>query len=412
MRFKHDPLRPHPRRKKKNETPDETERRLSADLRLLMTDERYQKNDPDYRHFVQRQYRRVYDDPSGEPREGLRIGRPDVFVTDLEPFDRDRERRIRRGEEVERPVTPSSDVTRARRTRQRGSGDGASLDDGTGQLRQRKVAAEAAQAQPDTDADETGLKQERQIFPRGPQAGSAKAEREQRIRHVAEGVEGLLRAGERRGLTMAVKYLRRYLDGVGGVVGLDWSTVRDHGPAATAEVEVRSLFTDWLVGLEEDKSIGAPFMELADGEVLEIGKPREGSSVWWSRTFDRDLINQENLDSSLVFGTGQIKGYGQLQFERQGDEIHVSGVVSFELDEPYDFEGVGFTAMFVSTFFSDGPTITNINLKSLARLGPAAEFKLRSRHLAELIGTIVLRDGVPAPELSTFTWRDLDRHHS
>ena len=38
MGFKHDPLRPHPRRKKKNETPDETERRLSADLRLLMSE--------------------------------------------------------------------------------------------------------------------------------------------------------------------------------------------------------------------------------------------------------------------------------------------------------------------------------------------------------------------------------------
>ena len=94
MKIRHDPLAPKPRQKKLRETPDETEQRLNADLRLLMNDKRYRENDRDYIHFVQRQFRRVYDDPSGEPSKDLRIGRPQTFATSLEHFDRAREQRL------------------------------------------------------------------------------------------------------------------------------------------------------------------------------------------------------------------------------------------------------------------------------------------------------------------------------
>ena len=96
MRFKHDPLTPKPRQRKANETPDETEQRLNADLRLLMNDERYRKNDRDFRHYVQRQFRRVYDDPTGAQPEGLEIGRPKVFVDEIEPFNPGREQWLQR----------------------------------------------------------------------------------------------------------------------------------------------------------------------------------------------------------------------------------------------------------------------------------------------------------------------------
>ena len=100
MRYNHDPLVPRQRRKKPGETPDETEQRHNADLQAFMNDERYQKDDGEFRHFVQRQFRRVYDDPSGKPAKNLTIGRPKTYVTDLEPFDRRREAPLRRETEA------------------------------------------------------------------------------------------------------------------------------------------------------------------------------------------------------------------------------------------------------------------------------------------------------------------------
>jgi hypothetical protein len=241
---------------------------------------------------------------------------------------------------------------------------------------------------------------------------SPQTHKKKRIEHIIAGAEGMIEAAEREGLVMAPMYLRRYLDGVGGIVHLDWSTVRAHGPAAVAERKVRNLYMGWLTGAEEDKTIGTPFLALEDGDVLEIGNLSRESKVWWSKKFYPSYSNEKDKDGSLVFGVGQVKGYGDLRFERHGDEITVSGTVAFVVDEPYDFEEFGIKTYLISTFKSDGPTINNYDLKYLAEHGPAAEYKMQARHLAEVSGTIVLVDGVPDPELSIFTGRELDRHHS
>ena len=62
---------------------------------------------------MQRQFRRVYDDPSGKRSKNLIIGRPKTYVTDLEPFERAREQLLRRkaqaresdGATVKKPTT-------------------------------------------------------------------------------------------------------------------------------------------------------------------------------------------------------------------------------------------------------------------------------------------------------------------
>ena len=195
------------------------------------------------------------------------------------------------------------------------------------------------------------------------------------------------------------------------IVHLDWSAVRNHGPAAKAEIRIREHYVNWFMLKLDDETIGAPFMTLQDGDVLEIVEAREGSAVEWEGKF-KPVFSGDDLDASLVFGAGNIIGYGKMRFERHGDEISVSGIVSFDLDEPYDFEEFGIKAFIISTFKSDGPTINNYNLKYLADHGPAAEYRIQSRHFAEVTGTIVLRDGEPDPELSTFTWRDFVRNAS
>jgi len=427
MRQNHDPLVPQRRNKKTGEAPDETEQRLNADLRALMNDKRYRDNDRDFRHYVQRQYRRVYDDPSSERPKHLTIGRPRTYVSDLEPFDRRREQLLRRAAE-----TRESEGVKAK-----GAGtslpgqlheDGIARDAKIGRtltgsadasFAKRPVDHELATDQSETEADEAEPLQERHIYPRGPNAGEAVQayhdnkiiRHKKKIQRITAGVEGMIAAAEREGLVMAPLYMRRYLEGLGGIVHLDWSTMRAHGPAADAEMRIRDHYTNWFKLLQKDRTIGAPFMSLEDGDVLEIGKLQKGSTVLWDGDFYPDYSG-EDRDSSLVFGAGSVVGYGDLRFERHGDEITVSGTVAFVVDEPYDFEEFGFKTYLISTFKSDGPTINNYDLKYLAEHGPAAEYRIQARHLAEISGTIVLVDGIPDPELSTFTWHDLDRHHS
>ena len=417
MRQHHDPLVPLRRARKTGETPAETEQRLNADLRALMNDARYRDNDQDFRHYVQRQFRRVYDDPSGERPKYLTIGRPRTYASALEPFDRRREQMLRR--ETEAGESEGAKVTSGRNLPQNARinaiGNFERRDAGTYKVQHARLPRDR---QVDTDegqflGDEAEkLPQEDRVYPRGGNAGrSPQTQKKKRIEHIISGVEGMIAAAEREGLVMAPMYLRRYLDGVGGVVQLDWSTVRAHRPAAVAEQTVRNLHELWLTGQKKDRTIGAPFLALQDGEVLEIGRLWKPSDVFWSKAFDPDF-GDASLDSSLVFGVGEIESYGKLRFERHGDEITVSGTVAFVLNERYDFEGFGFKTYYISTFKSDGPTITNYDLKYLADHGPAAEYGIQSRHIAEISGNIILVDGVPDPELSSFTWRDLDRHHS
>ena len=112
MPHRDDPLKRRPRAKTREDIEDEIEKRLSGQLAHLMRDPRYLAGDPDYRAYIHRQFRRVYDDPSGKPKT-LRIGRPKPFVDELEPFDPARERRLRLGREKEE--TPGMQGRRAGR---------------------------------------------------------------------------------------------------------------------------------------------------------------------------------------------------------------------------------------------------------------------------------------------------------
>ena len=359
MRFKHDPLRPHPRRKKKNETPDETEKRLSADLRLLMTDKRYQKNDPDYRHFVQRQYRRVYDDPSGEPREGLRVGRPEVFVTDLEPFDRDRERRIRRGEGVERPVTqdrrPSTTVgqselgqANADSVTRRASGNAEPIDEpdvipywerAIGQLGPRERTRSTPFPGIRDVRDEDTLRRYQDHLDEQKERASDVADARRRSWF-------FIQAASLSGYDEAVRAHEHYLEGSGEPLIVDSEIVRDYGPVNDAEKDILGHLKNWFRGTLSDSRFGQPWLDLADGERIVVGEESfdrdiVGKLVRWEAGFDEPTDNYHPDDKSsegrMTFNAGTLESFSQITFERHGDRILVSGLIHFRVADRYDF---------------------------------------------------------------------------
>ena len=59
--------------------------RMARELTNLKRDRRFWEGDKAYQRYVQRQFERVYNDPSGKPQP-LRIGPPKIFATDIEPF--------------------------------------------------------------------------------------------------------------------------------------------------------------------------------------------------------------------------------------------------------------------------------------------------------------------------------------
>ncbi len=358
MRFKHDPLRPQPRRKKKNETPDETERRLSADLRLLMTDDRYQKNDPDYRHFVQRQYRRVYDDPSGEPREGLRIGRPEVFVTDLEPFDRDRERRIRRGEEVEGISPQIRRSTSARHEAALGQANAGSdksqVNDDSSSESEIGIIPPWERAMTDPEIGERARPT--------PTPGIAGVENEEARRRYQERLEKrkqreeeiatarwrsrrFLEMADFNGFDEAKRAHEHYLEGSGEPLIIDSEIVRDYEPVIEAEQVIRQHLTNWLRGELIDSRFGRPWLSLGDGQRIVIGEEafdadRVGKLVHWEATFKgsmNPMASEFWTDARMTFSSGTLESFSQLVLERHGGRIEVSGFVKLRVADRYDF---------------------------------------------------------------------------
>lgn len=369
MRFKHDPLRPHPRRKKKNETPDETERRLSADLRLLMTDERYQKNDPDYRHFVQRQYRRVYDDPSGEPREGLKIGRPEVFVTDLEPFDRDRERRIRRGEEAEsgrdrqETIATGAPAARQRRrsTARKSELGSANAGDETAKASQKQSVAQGPAASPIAKRSKGKIggndlppPPEREPGPitlsdvtaQRRQDSLAKYNQRKEVAEARELSASFLEKARYLGWDNAVRAHEHYIEGSGTPLVLDAAIVEDYAPVLDAEQAMIGILTDWFRGEETDSTFGHPWIGLADGEHIEVGDPSVGPDhmdglVHWEKTFEgpsKLLQPFEYLsDARMTFNSGTLESFSDFAFKREGNRIYITGTVRLRVIDRYDF---------------------------------------------------------------------------
>jgi hypothetical protein len=360
MRNNHDPLVPHQRRKTERETPDETEQRLNADLRALMNDARYRKNDGDFRHDVQRQYRRVYDDPTGERPKHLTIGRPKTYASDLEPFDRRREQLLRSETEAEeseggkaRPVVAERSPTNdggVRRVQNSSGGNGGIAqeehdippywDRVIGKFdpepRRRSTPFPGIR-----DVEDEGAQERYQDYLSKKRKGEREAFGAQLFSWAFTGVEYLSGDDE------AVRAHRHYVEGSGEPLIIESRIVRDYGPVRDAQVKTLGYLTDWFTGERTDSQFGRPWSDLKDGQRVIVGNMSDdptdlGSFVRWEAGFAAPSETYHPSDQSSearrTFNAGTLESYSQLAFERHGDQIEISGFVIFRVFDRYDFE--------------------------------------------------------------------------
>ena len=313
-----------------------------------MNDKRYRENDRDYIHFVQRQFRRVYDDPSGEPSKDLRIGRPQTFVSDLEHFDRAREQRLRRATEVQ--------TSEGARARQLGAA-GKLASDKLHQRRPQPIADSDIIAKDEHDIVPPEERAAGRLGPGDPGRGgptpgifgSGNEEAWQRYLDISEArtrswlFQGL--AGG-VGYDEAVRAHQHYLDGSGEPLVVDAEIVRNYGPVNDAQQSMLGKLTEWFKGDRNDSIFGQPWFDLDDGERLVVGELSAGPSMLgklarWEVTFegpsDYDVGNQLSEGRTTLNG-GTLESFSQLVFERNGDRIDVSGTMRLRVNDRYDFD--------------------------------------------------------------------------
>ena len=402
-------------RRKPKEAPDETEARLSRELAYLMRDPRYRDGDADYRAYIQRQFRRVYDDPSGEPQP-LRIGRPKVFVDGLESFDPARERRLRLGLEQER----------------QGGGQPAGSD----VLRRTRMSSLGADKQSDREVRETS--QTNEVFEIPPPSERAMSELEGNARRhgpdpesahhnyltmqeslaklprTLEAVDAMIASWRRDGSDLAVDYFERYRDGAGETISMSWSDLQSFPKFRKEQETLKGHYLDWVRG-ELDDDLWTPFLQLADGENITVstngkGEPLKLVADWGPVTFDSVLDHNEGKDRDFArgFGRGEIESFGNLSFIRRGNTIFVSGFVEMRFDETFDFE-TGVLGPIGSFAAAGAPMVSNSDLRDLATLGTARPFTTTSQRLWQVKGRIVLHeDSTPDPNKTKLFWSDAD----
>jgi hypothetical protein len=341
-----DPLVPHQRRKTARETPDEAEQRLNADLRALMNDARYRKNDGDFRHDVQRQYRRVYDDPTGERPKHLTIGRPKTYASDLEPFDRHREQLLRRQTEAE-----ESGGAEAKR-----AGGGGPL----------RTNVRVAKAQSNTDGS-GGVVEEHDIYSpeeraatqpwpgennrAGPTPGVFGSGNETAVQRYLDIQEArtmsnrFLDAAVIAGWDEAIRAHEHYREGSGDPLAVNAEIVEGYEPVENAQRDNLQYLSDWLEGKLIDPRFGRPWLDLVDVERITIGNEafdpdHVGDLVRWEATFDGPGETDADYwtDARMTFNAGTLQGFSQLTLERHGDRIDISGFVKFRVVDRYDFK--------------------------------------------------------------------------
>lgn len=231
----------------------------------------------------------------------------------------------------------------------------------------------------------------------------------------------MIARAQREGLDLSADYLQRYREGTGGTDYWSWDRLTTYEAAREADARIHDYFEEWFTGERDDKTVGAPFLDLGDGESITMGALGKDSSVRWTADWGLPALSmgmstldpspdseemQKRLDFGYALGEAAIRSYGRITFTRRGEAIHVEGIVDFRFDEPYDYEP-GFLAYLASRTTADAPTIGNDAMRRLAETGPARVFRTFARQLRLMEGVIALDGGEPDVERSWFVWKDI-----
>jgi hypothetical protein len=402
-----------------------------------MQDPRYATGEPDYRAYVHRQYRRVYDDPSRKPAL-LRIGRPKTFADHIEPFDPARERRLRMGS-GEGPEKSSGRPKKLSASSEQSSLNGTREAEQSAQRRTLE-SLQAATVRQSRDSEVSSASQsdfdivppsERAMFGldwnarrHGPDpedarlARLARLEREARLRRTGEAFDAMIASWRRDGSALGAEFLERYRDGIGGTRRIAWSELMTYPKFRREQGRLKGHYLDWIRGTLDDE-LWTPFLELEDGERIRVWTNGGGGllklTAKWNPVTIGSALNQnegKDLDFARAVGQGEIEGFGDLTFTRRGNVIFVSGLVDMRFNEPFNFES-GILVWIDSTFGTDAPSISNRDAEEYETSGPAREFLTTSRQLWQVTGRIVLReDRTPDTDETVLFWSDADREEA
>jgi hypothetical protein len=186
------------------------------------------------------------------------------------------------------------------------------------------------------------------------------------------------------GVDMAADLLERYLNGDASdfQIPMDWMVSFSEG--VRAEAKIQEYFEKWL---NEPDNSGTPSERIGQSLQMlmrdgEDGAEFSASSHWAGRIFE--LGDVEGFGPYLAIGSSVLKGFGRFKFRREGEHIAFEGTVTFQYDEPYNFE---------SSFLDDFPGFESSELIDLERFRGARTFRNWSQWSRAVTGTISIIQG-------------------
>ncbi len=260
---------------------------------------------------------------------------------------------------------------------------------------------DTAQARPGKERDFTPGAIRRgadEIARRADGGGVGRAEAE-RIQIMKDSMQKNLDRFDRNGLTDAAANLRHYLSGSGTpkIYSRDQALAFPQIREAVTENTGRFEATTFLGESGKDK--------LKPGEPTHNKLPRDlktmkdGQSItfWDNWDIDRknvpvilDTIGRDR-NFALAFGETKVKANGEFKATRHGDRIEITGIVTHDWDDKYDFHNI-----------QPGAAEARV----LEPAGEAAPFKMGAKWQRKMTATVEIRNGkLMNPKV---TWTEID----
>ena len=331
--------------------------RMERELTNLKRDRRFWEGDKAYQRYVQRQFERVYNDPSGESQP-LRIGSPKIFATDIEPFgSMSGQRKSKQGSDSKAPGLDMKQRTENRVL----PVEGVKPDHSNSKVDERSSAQEKAsdldrelrserlaplEKQPSTREEPSMSAMARDILEVEFAGGDTDLEQAQASAAV------MLEKFDEYGWDTATRLFLHYQGGSGEQVTIPSDVVIDYPTLQGAHRRVLWNFGRWFVGDIEDTKFGKAPLPLNEGDRTTLGVQlgEQGLSfddvVMWETTFlgaggtlgimDKFALDDEAHSS---VGGGTLQGFASsLTLVRDDDTIRISGVMEFRVEDTYKFE--------------------------------------------------------------------------
>ena len=373
---------------------EELHERMARELTNLKRDRRFWEGDKAYQRYVQRQFERVYNDPSGQPQP-LRIGPPKIFATDIEPFVRH-----------ENKQTSHSSVASKHSLKQRGMANAA----GTGRHPRQNVETsettpEISGQSTDPTASESPKAKDRMFRRSGTRSTDSMwdkfiglvdvyfTDRDDPVESGQAKAQETLKQFRQLNWPTAEMLLNHFLSGSGEDVTVPAEFVKDYRSLDEGYEGVLENFSRWFVGDIADSNFGAAVLPMREGAQITLGiqHGRRNVSlddlVMWESAFPGagetlNPIDKLALDDEVhaSIGGGTLQGYAtSLTLVRVGNTVRITGVMQFRVEDEYVFD-LGHW----------------LDFDQLQDAGLAKAFWVRSEPWTrEVEGVIVLRDGEP-----------------